>query len=133
VDKKENNKTETDSKSESKSEDDDTDDFIEKDYTEKMVKLLSNLTYSMIDQKTKNVFIAYKWLAELYGVLCDNSKHLTKYQKRLNKYIGLADKFSKNNDIDCDHLKYLKNKRDAKVITNITYNLHKFIYAFKLC
>jgi len=91
-----------------------------------MVKLLSNLTYSTIDHKIKNVFIAYKWLAELYGALCTRTKHLKKYQKRLNKYIGLADELNINDD----HLKYLKNKQDAKVITNITYNLHKFI---KLC
>ncbi|CAI6359789.1 unnamed protein product [Macrosiphum euphorbiae] len=110
VDKKENNKTETDSKSEF--EDDDTDDFIEENYTEKMVELLSNLTYSTNHQEMTNVFIAYKWLAELYGVLCDNSNHLTKYQKRLNKYILLAEKINGNDD----HLKYLKNKQDAKIL-----------------
>jgi len=98
------------------------------------MELLSNLTYSTIDQKTKSFFIAYKWLAELYGALCKNSNNLTEYQKRLNKYILLADKFSQKIDLnDDDHLKYLKNKRDAKVITDITYNLHKFIYVVKLC
>jgi len=91
-----------------------------------MVELLSNITYSNTDQKIMNIFIAYKWLAELYGALCLASYHLTKYQKRLDKYIGLAYQLSekhKNIDSKDDHLKYLKNKKDAKVITfnNLIY------------
>eukprot|EP00102_Acyrthosiphon_pisum_P021396 XP_016658606.1 PREDICTED: uncharacterized protein LOC100570038 isoform X2 [Acyrthosiphon pisum] len=101
--KSEKNKTEKDNKCESEE--------IETEYySEKMVELLSNSTP---DKKTKNVFIAYKWLAELYGVLCDPSNHLTKYQRRLKLYIGLADKIIDGND---DHLKYLKNKQDAKIL-----------------
>eukprot|EP00102_Acyrthosiphon_pisum_P012310 XP_008181410.1 PREDICTED: uncharacterized protein LOC100576058 [Acyrthosiphon pisum] len=81
-----------------------------------MVDSLSNLTYSMPDKKAMNVFIAYKWLAELYGVLCDTSNHSRKYQEILKEYIGLADEFSKNIGGNDDHLKYLKNKQDAKIL-----------------
>ncbi|XP_029341808.1 uncharacterized protein LOC100576058 isoform X2 [Acyrthosiphon pisum] len=107
--KSENNKTEKENKSESE-------EIDTENYTEKMVDSLSNLTYSMPDKKAMNVFIAYKWLAELYGVLCDTSNHSRKYQEILKEYIGLADEFSKNIGGNDDHLKYLKNKQDAKIL-----------------
>ncbi|XP_022165173.1 uncharacterized protein LOC111030122, partial [Myzus persicae] len=77
-----------------------------------------NLKYSSTKDKMRDMFIAYKWLAELNGALCNSDEH---YPKELKHYIELAGMCFKSlldlEEIkDDDHLRYLKYKRDAKII-----------------
>lgn len=77
-----------------------------------------NLKYSSTKDKMRDMFIAFKWLAELNGALCNSDEH---YPKELKHYIELAGMCFKSlldlEEIkDDDHLRYLKYKRDAKVI-----------------
>lgn len=80
----------------------------------------------------KNIFIAFKWLAELNGVLCNNSESepdILQYQNELKSSIDSANRFVskyKNDSliiVDEDHFVYLSLKRKAKVNSFKTFDL----------
>jgi hypothetical protein len=80
-------------------------------------------------QRINNLFIAYKWLIELNGVLSNNSQSNIHQNDLLNaikdasnlmiKYKSVSDKMQLNID---DHFIYLKAKQKIKVISLKIFN-----------
>ncbi|XP_029341804.1 uncharacterized protein LOC100572375 [Acyrthosiphon pisum] len=92
--------------------------------TKEHMDVVYNTYYSNKDIRIKNIFIAFKWLAELNGVLSNNSEtDILQYQIELKSSIDKATKFVKG--YDCifyneDHLNYLRVKRKAKILAPIS-------------
>jgi len=62
--------------------------------------------------------LAYKWLVELYGVLCTDSKKIADiklYQKNLEETLKKAIALQKKYNIKDDHLEFLLYKKICKV------------------
>jgi len=98
--------------------------------TEEHMKAVYYTEYSNDGIRMKNIFIAYKWLAELNGVLCNNLEpDILQHQKELKLSIDRAYQFAVDyqdfNNIfkHEDHLTYLRLKRKAKVISFETFGL----------
>lgn len=93
--------------------------------------------YSIDGIRIKNIFIAFKWLAELNGVLSNNSEpDVLQYQKELKLSIDRATEFALDYQ-DCnyvfvneDHLNYLRLKRKAKVIHFKMFGLFLLLFLF---
>lgn len=66
--------------------------------------------------------VAYKWLAELYGLLCKDKNEMKLYKPKLEKALKSAVKYSDmNNAVDRSqpndvHLQYLITKFNCRVI-----------------
>jgi len=107
--------------------------------TEEHMKAVYSTDYSIDGIRIKNIFIAFKWLAELNGILSNNSEPdvlRVQYQKELKSSIDRATQFASDYR-DCkyvfvneDHLNYLRLKRKAKVINFKTFGLFLLIFLF---
>jgi len=105
--------------------------------TEEHMKAVYHTDYSIDSIRTKNIFIAFKWLAELNGVLSNNSEpDILHYQQELKLYIDRATRFASDyQDYNYifrneDHLNYLRLKRKAKVISFETFGLFLLLFLF---
>ncbi|KAE9537020.1 hypothetical protein AGLY_006827 [Aphis glycines] len=69
------------------------------------------------EQRTENLFIVYKWLIEMNGILSNNSQDQN-YQKKFIEALKNAANLSlnSNNFKNDDHFKYLKAKRKNKIL-----------------
>jgi hypothetical protein len=96
------------------------------DYIDETNGIPNAVTEYTPDQGTrlKNVILAFKWLAELNGLLCMNSQPYIKlYQKELSRSLRKAVELKNKRDFDDirllpveDHLQFLINKKNCKVI-----------------
>lgn len=79
------------------------------------IKDLQNVDTNFAKQRLMK---AYKWLAELQGVLCTNStknSEVTTYQKNLELALTQAIKLQRTHKFDDDHLDFLYYKKICKV------------------
>ncbi|KAL5236793.1 hypothetical protein ACI65C_004203 [Semiaphis heraclei] len=88
--------------------------------TQEIMNAVKNTEYSDDDIRLNNIFKSYKWLAELYGVLCNNLEpKISEYQKALKLNIDTAIKFKTKyilTENDDAHLTYLVYKWKNKTI-----------------
>ncbi|XP_050062261.1 uncharacterized protein LOC126551913 [Aphis gossypii] len=98
----------------------------EKNKIKKKDNQLAKTIYNNISEKVKNLFIAYKWLMELFEVKSDHSESCT-YTPLLNEAKNNADRMAfKFKDVsgneqlvNDEHFIYLKAKQKSKVLLSI--------------
>jgi len=72
----------------------------------------------LIKEYFRELMRAYKWLAELHGLLCtdsNNELYIEKHQKGLEKSLRMAIRLQKDYSLDDDHLEFLFYKKICKV------------------
>lgn len=100
-----------------------------------MMKAIADIEYADESLRIQNIFIAFKWLAELNGVLCNTAEpNISEYQIALktsiNKAIEFIHVYGMNNtntfiiNLNENHFMYLRAKRKAKVISFKTFFLY---------
>jgi len=89
------------------------------------IKYTMELQYEQIVEYSIELMRAYKWLAELYGILCTDSNNrssLVRYQKGLEKSLIMAITIQREYTLEDDHLEFLFYKKICKVRISIKFN-----------
>jgi len=76
------------------------------------------LEYEQIYEYYRELMRAYKWLTELYGILCTNTNNhssVIRYQKGLEHSLSTAIMLQRKYTINDDHLEFLFYKKICKV------------------
>lgn len=82
--------------------------------------------------KNRNLMIAYKWLAELHGVLCTDpsyEKTIKYHQKHIENALKLAKKYQDQYKSINEHIEFLIYKKSCKVnISESFMHIHMINY-----
>jgi len=104
--------------------------FQKSDSNEQFYNQLANTQYT-IHEIVNNLFIAYKWLMELFSVQSNNSKcrlYTPKFNQAKNNANIIAFKekelIGSEQLVNDEHFIYLKAKQKSKVISLKTFNLY---------
>lgn len=80
--------------------------------------MILNEPFSKSINKNKNIMIAYKWLSELHGVLCNdlkNKSEIKRHQSNLEKTLTMAKLAQQKYNYVDEHLEFLLYKKNCQV------------------